>query len=100
MSPAEVLQQRHAALKVANKTRLEGVAVKREIFAGTLTASSALSDPRAQVMRLDDLLACQRRWGAVKTQRFMREMGIRSGRRLRELTERQKWLICEALEDR
>ena len=92
--------QRLQALQVANATRSLGVEVKRDVRLGELTVSQAVSDPRAQGLRLYQLLGAQKGMGAVRVERVCRLVPCSPSRRVRELTERQRWALLDALDGR
>lgn len=94
------LDQRRMALKVANWYRSAGVHVQREIKAGELTVGDALWDARGQSLRMYAVLGAQRGWGTTKVEKFCREHRFSPSRKVRELTNRQRFEITAALEDR
>lgn len=96
MSPAAVSQQRHAALAMANKTRLAGAELRAEVMAGRTSMADALLDERAQCIPIGRLLESQPRWGKVKAAKLMRRFAIYPGKQVRDLTDRQKVLIGKA----
>lgn len=86
-----------SALADANRSRLAQADVKHEIADGTLTVADALTDPRAQTMRIGDLLTSQHRWGTTRTNRLLAQVMIGERRKVRDLTDRQQHLIVAAL---
>jgi hypothetical protein len=91
------MTQQLQALAIANRVRSDGVAVQREIAAGTLTVVDALEDPRASGLHVGRLLCAQRGYGPGKAHRLLGSLGIWPTRRVRDLTERQRKLIAETL---
>lgn len=100
MPTLEATAQRRQALQSANRTRLDGCQVRAAIRAGHLTAGDALSDPRAGSLAMWRLLSSIPAWGTVKTERFCRAHRVSPGRRVRELTVRERLEITEALDGR
>jgi hypothetical protein len=91
---------REAALALANKTRLERSAIKRQIRARDLTVLDALEAPACQGMSVYVLLASQRGWGgATYTAQCWRPLSVLSRigatpyLTVEKLTARQKALI-------
>ena len=98
MSTATETPQYMTALAKANETKQRHIAVRSELSAGMLSLADALEDPRcAGRFPVGRLLRAQRRWGPLKTTRFLSRLSIFEGRRVDALTERQKRLIVEAL---
>src|ERR1700690_3597785 len=87
-------EDRRAALEVANRGRFAHADVKREVGAERLSIARALEDPRAASMSIYDLLASQRRWGSVRTTRFLEAVKIGELRRVDSLTHRQRGLLA------
>ena len=86
-----------AALEVANRTRRESADVRREIAAG-LSIEEALADPRSGAMPIGRLLRAIPRYGEMKTARLMRQVGVTSTKRVRDLTDRQRHELVLRLE--
>jgi hypothetical protein len=93
-------QQRREALAIANETRIGMSAVSKEVFAGQLSVSQALTDERAQPMEIGTLLRAQWRWGPVKTAKFLHALQVGEHRRVRELTSRQRECLAARLAGR
>lgn len=56
--------------------------------------------PAAEAMRIERLLGAVRGWGECKTRIALREIQVRSyGRRVRELTARQRGVLADLLTD-
>jgi predicted DNA binding protein len=94
------MSQQHEALQIANRVRMDGVIVRQEIAAGILSIAEALDDPRAGHMTIGRVLCSQRRYGPSRAHRMLTRMNppIWPTRRVRDLTERQRKLIVQALE--
>jgi hypothetical protein len=91
------MSQQMEALEIANRVRFGGIHVRQEVTAGLITVAEALEDPRAGSMPIGRLLCAQRAWGPTKAHRLLNGLSIWPTRKVRELTERQKRLIAEAL---
>jgi hypothetical protein len=90
------MSQHLEALQRANEVRFGMAAVKAEISAGQLTIPEALEDERAQRMILRVMLSAQVRWGATRTGRLLRSLGISEYRKVGELTRRQHDAVVRA----
>lgn len=84
------------ALDLANRIRLDGAAVIREIHAGLLTVTDALDDPRAQALPIGRVLTAQRAWGPTKANKLLNAHYIWPTRRVRDLTPRQRRVLVDA----
>lgn len=100
------LPQHLKALRKANRARLAGAEVKREVRAGSLTVAEALEDPRAGSLPVIELLKAPHRMGEALAKRTLRRAEAPDGRpviviperkAVRDLTERQRRRIIEAL---
>src|SRR3954453_6069931 len=96
VEPIERRDQRREALEIANRCRLAGAQVRREIPAGTLSLADALDDPRAQQSPIGRLVLAQPRGGECKASRLFRRLEMWPQRRVRDLTDRQRTLIKAA----
>jgi hypothetical protein len=86
------------ALERANAVKRGHIAVRSEVSLGALSVAEALTDPRsAGSFTVFRLLSSQRRWGPLKTRRFLYSVGVSEQRRVDALTERQRQLIGAAL---
>lgn len=92
---AEPIPQHLAALERANTLRVAGAAVRREIKRGELSLDQAITDPRAGVLTVFDLVAAQQRWGTARTAKALAALRVRETKRVRELTVRQRAMIAE-----
>lgn len=92
------LMQRLDALERSKRIRADSAQVRREIMAGLLTIEQALDDPRAGVLTVQRLLSARPAWGPRKTQILLDGMNISPVRRVRDLTDRQRWQIAGTLE--
>lgn len=92
------------ALSLANETRARQTQVRREIREqGPAHVAELLRDPDEIVgsIRLERLLGAMDRYGAVRCRRLLRRAGLhpgRLGRRVRELSERERRVLAEAVE--
>lgn len=96
----QVVQRTQAlqALRVAQAVRMGLARVRQEVAAGVLTIPEALEDPRAQSMPIGRLLVTQRGWGPRKVNRLLGQERMWWSRPVRDLTDRQRRVICEAIE--
>lgn len=85
------------ALASANTIRMGGVNLKREI-AGGLPVGEAISDPRAQHLRIEALLTAQHRVGATKALALLRRVPVSGTRLVRDLTDRERSAIVTLAE--
>lgn len=90
------------ALDRANASRLGAAAIKHAIKAGEMTVEQALTDERAGVITVLDLLRSQPRWGYETAWRLLHAKGAEDARnrisetkRVRDLTPRQRALLAE-----
>lgn len=92
------------ALALANRTRSEGVAVKRAVNSGELSVADALRDPRAGSLTVEALLAAQRHWGRHRVRKFLSRVRLNGfglgiiNRRVRDLPERAIDIISRELD--
>jgi hypothetical protein len=95
-----VKSQAREALDRANEVRMYRHQVKLKIQTGRLTVGEVLADPPDEVLTwaVVDLLRCQQYWGAVKSSRRLRKLGIFSSRKIGELTKRQRQAIADSLD--
>jgi hypothetical protein len=108
MTGTPVREQYMAALETGNRQRIERARLKREIAAGRLNVCDVITDPPAALasMPLIELLIAQHRWGEYRAARALRgiwdpaacaPLMIAEQRKLSELTDRQRRLLCTAL---
>ena len=83
------MPQHMRALALGNRIRLERAAALRALFAGTQTVADVIGLECVQSMRVTDLLAGQKRWGAVRARRVLRAAGVSEYRHVCDLTDRQ-----------
>lgn len=89
-SPAPPEPQHMVALAEANRVRLAGAVLRREVAAGDLSIAEALVDERAATMTVVRLLAAQSRWGKHRAELLCAQVPVSSTKRVGELTERQR----------
>lgn len=92
------------ALEKANRSRLAGAEIRREIRQGLISVTAALYDERAGSLTVMHLLGAQHGWGPFRVRRLMEcvawglnDFAIRETKRVRELTERQRAELAHAL---
>jgi hypothetical protein len=88
--------QAREALEVAQRVRLAGVAVKRDVREGLLTVAAALDDERAGRLKIADLVMAQRGWGVEAARRLLIRLRVDELKRVEALTDRQRRVIAEA----
>jgi hypothetical protein len=88
------------ALELANDVRRERAGLRRQLADGRLSAAQLLLDPPAAVRgwSVAELLVSQRGWGRVKCRKFLEKNQISESKNVRDLTERQRWLLAGQLE--
>ena len=92
------MSQRMSALDRAREVTRGLSEAKRDLRAGALSISAAFEDDRAQAMTVEALLLTQRLWGQKRVTWLLEyELLISPWRRVRELTDRQKTLLLDAL---
>jgi hypothetical protein len=94
--------QRLRALERANEIRLARAGLKRRIAVGDICAAEVLlSCPReASSWSVGDLLMSQRRWGTTRCRKFLSRLQIPETKPIGKLTERQRHLLANALQER
>lgn len=90
-------QQRMDALSRANAIRIKRAKLKNEIADGTRTVGGILYDipEQAAGMTIFELLTAQHRWGRSRALKLLARTQVREGKKLGELTPRQRWSITE-----
>lgn len=97
------MEQRLKAIRKANRVRVANAQLKRGLRAGHKTASTILTSEltrATQAMRLDDLLLSVPQIGQATMTKLLSGLYISPTSRLRELTERQREVLAERLENR
>lgn len=89
--------QRLVALQLANSVRMDAAQVRKELQVGLLTVSEAFTDPRAGVMTVSAVLSAPRYRGPKRANLLCARLNLMPTRRVRDLTDRQKRAILEAL---
>ncbi len=99
MTTATEQPQHLHALSKANEVRMASAALRRELGAGQLTLREALDDPRSGCLELRTLLSSLPRIGVVKASRIANteSIGASPTRRVRDLTDRQRCELVEAM---
>lgn len=85
-------EQYMEALALANEARRVKAVLKQDIAAGRVCVYDLVSDTDSEAagMPVFELLKAQPRWGKQRALRALRSAGIPEGKRLRELTVRQR----------
>jgi hypothetical protein len=84
--------QRLRALERANRVRTVRAQLKREVASGEVTAAELILVQRWELagMSLSELLVSQRRWGDLRSLRFLAGLGMSSTKTIGSMTERQR----------
>ncbi len=92
--------QRLRALEHANAVRLARAELKRRIAEGELSAASVILECPEAVQRwtIGELLMAQRRWGTTRCRKFLERNSLSEIKPLGALTERQRLLLAEQLD--
>jgi hypothetical protein len=90
------------ALAHANRVRLARAALKRSIARGDRHAAQVIRDCpwETESMTLAELLTSQRRWGRTRSRKFLLALAMSENKRLGTLTERQRHLLSNELEEK
>jgi hypothetical protein len=93
----QTIEQRSAALRVAEATRLGRAEVKRKLRAGDAAIAEALVDPCCQKARVWTLICAHHGVGDATATKLLARLQIGPGRRVCDLTERQRLLVAAAI---
>jgi hypothetical protein len=85
------------ALEVANTVRVQAKHLRQEVTTRQTSFADALNDPRAGSMPIGRLLCDVPHWGPSKSHALLNRHHIWPTRRVRDLTDRQKRLLVEAV---
>lgn len=86
------------ALERANEIRFRFADLLRDLAAARLTIEQALQDPRGEgKLTIERLLRAQRFYGPNKTREILNRAGVREGKYVSELTDRQRAQILRAI---
>lgn len=98
-TPSRSLEQRLAALEVANTVRIHRSRVKREIASGRrhVVAVLVADDPLLDTMKVWDLLIAQPKRGRVRVNSLLTRLRISPSKTVGGLSERQRNDLVEAL---
>ena len=97
MTIAEHPPQHMQALALANRRRLAGAELRKDLAGRRITIAAALTDDRvSKTITVGELLACQWRWGPGRVAKACRDTEISEAKRVVSLTERQRGLIVQA----
>lgn len=91
------------ALDQANKVRVRRAAAKRRLYDGETTVADLLDDRREAYLTnapILEIVGAKRRWGSVRTERFLRRLAIHPARPCGALTDRQAAVIAAGLAER
>lgn len=88
--PGRSLEQRFAALLIANDVRTHRAQLKRDLKAGRLELVDLMADPKCDTMKVCDALLAMPKFGRVKVNRILGRCQISPSRTLGGLTYRQR----------
>jgi hypothetical protein len=93
--------QRLRALERANEVRLARAELKRQIAEGRISAADVILDCpwEASSWTVGDLLMSQRRWGSTRCRKFLSRNHISEVKQIGSLTDRQRRLLAEQLDE-
>lgn len=97
MTPTVTAEPQHmTALAHANRHRIHRANLRRQINEGKLTVPQVLAEvpEYVETMTVYDLLRCQLRWGHIRTAGFLSRVGLREGKAVGSLTDRQRDLLA------
>lgn len=102
VAPERSLDQRMAALKTANRIRVERAKLKRAVKAGEVSAVEVLANPEwwVMTMKVELLLRSLPKFGGVKTVAVMRACLISPTKTIGGLSSRQRGALIHKLEAR
>lgn len=91
------------ALAKANKVRMDGAQLRRELRSGDLSLEAALRKRAAQPMKVGYVIESLPRWGPRRAHKLYRRLEFRltasRDTRIRDLTKREKELIVQGVKD-
>lgn len=87
--------QHMEALQLANKIRLQHVAIRKQIKAGELTFQQAIDLPYGDRMPITKLFGAYRHTGPRLASLICRAANVREDRAWRDLTDRQQRILME-----
>ena len=92
--------QRLRALERANEIRLARAAIKRRIAPGEVSAAEVILQcpEAADSWPVGELLISQRRWGSTRCRKFLSRNRIIETKPVGKLTERQRRLLANSLQ--
>jgi hypothetical protein len=99
-TPDRSLDQRRAALEVANRTRLYRSKLKADLAAGARQDVDALivaNDPLLRTMHVEDLLRAVPGLGEIKVEQLLRRGGISTSKTIAGLNARQRGFLLVEL---
>jgi hypothetical protein len=101
-APTIPAPQRLQALERANTIRLARAGLKRRIALGEVSAAEVLvtCPVEAESWEVGELLMSQRRWGTTRCRKFLNRSQIVETKPIGKLTERQRRLLADALQQR
>lgn len=96
-TPERSLEQRFAALELANEIRTHRADLKRKLKAGRIDLVDLMADEKCDTMKLFDVLIAMPKVGRVKANRILAKCQISPSKTLGGLTYRQRHEILKWL---
>lgn len=102
VAPERSVEQRMAALKIANEVRSRKAALKRDLRENRSLVLKAICDPPEWLRsaKVEEILLATRGFGRVKVREIMRDAEIVPSKTVGGLTDRQRVLLLRRLRDR
>jgi len=96
-TPDRTTEQRMEALAKGNAIRCANAQLKREIKTHQLSPADALSDPRADYCKVEELLMAIPGFGRVKVYKLLARLQIAHSKKMSGLSPRQREALHGAL---
>lgn len=102
VAPERSVEQRMAALKVANEVRSRKAELKRELRENRMLILKAICDPPVWLRnaKVEEILLATRGFGRVKVREMLRAAEIAPSKTVGGITDRQRVLLLRRLRDR
>jgi hypothetical protein len=85
------------ALAIANLVRIRAAEIKQDVKRGIISVADAIQMDEMQHVRIHLLLKAQIGYGEVRIHKLLKGISISPLRRIRDLTDREKRMIVEAM---
>lgn len=102
VAPERSVEQRMAALKIANEVRSRKAALKRDLRENRSLVLKAICDPPVWLRnaKVEEILLATRGFGRVKVREMLRAAEIAPSKTVGGITDRQRVLLLRRLRDR